>query len=119
MKYTKITVLEDGESTFADEQVALHDHGAIGNISKPIPVKELMFRETPPDHHHDWHTAPQRQFIVLLDGEIEITVSSGESRTFGGGEILLVEDTTGKGHLTKHIRSELRHSLFITLPEDD
>jgi uncharacterized cupin superfamily protein len=34
---------------------------------------------------------------VLLDGEIEIGTSTGEKRTFKGGDVLLVEDTTGKG----------------------
>jgi hypothetical protein len=52
---------------------------------------------------------------VLLDGEIEIETSLGTKRNFKGGEILLVEDTTGKGHRTKNVRPEVRKSIFITL----
>jgi hypothetical protein len=52
---------------------------------------------------------------VLLDGEIEICTSTGEKRTFGG-DVLLVEDTTGKGHQTRQLSPGTRRSLFITLP---
>lgn len=118
MKVTRIYAREDGTSAFAEVEVPLQDHGAFGRISEPVEVTSLMFRETPADHHHDWHQAPRRQYIVLLDGEIEITVGTGESRRFSGGEILLVEDTTGKGHLTTHVQKQLRRSLFIPLPEE-
>jgi len=117
MHYTLITTRDDGVSAFEDIEVPLHDRGPIGRISAPIPVASLRFRETPPDHHHDWHPAPQRQFVVLLDGEIEITAGSGEVRRFRGGDVLLVEDTQGRGHLTRHIQQTVRRSLFVTLPE--
>ncbi len=119
MRYTRIYNREDGSSAFEECELPLIDRGAIGRISEPVAVQSLMFRETPADHHHDWHNAPQRQFIILLDGEIEITVSGGESRRFKGGEVLLVEDCEGEGHLTRHVVQELRHSLFIPLPEEN
>jgi hypothetical protein len=31
------------------------------------------------------------------------------------GEILLVEDTHGKGHLSDHIENKIRHSLFFPI----
>jgi len=50
-----------------------------------------------------------------LDGEIEIETSLGKKRTFKGGEILLMEDTEGKGHKTRNIQNIERKSIFITL----
>jgi hypothetical protein len=44
---------------------------------------------------------------------VKITASDGESRYIGVGEVLLVEDTTGKGHLSDHVEGKIRHSLFI------
>ncbi|MEZ4547496.1 MAG: hypothetical protein R3B51_07185 [Thermodesulfobacteriota bacterium] len=32
-----------------------------------------------------WHHAPDRQYIILLEGHIEIEVSDGEKRAFSGG----------------------------------
>lgn len=47
-----------------------------------------------------------------LDAGVKITASDGESRVIGAGEIILVEDTTGKGHLSQGL-GQMRHSLFI------
>jgi hypothetical protein len=117
MTYTRVSEDEHGVSFFEDNAVALEDQGAIGRISQPIPVASLMLRETPAEDDIDWRPTPRRPFIVLLVGEIEITTGSGESRRFQGGDVLLVEDTTGKGHVTRHVRKTVRRSLFISLPE--
>ena len=78
-----------------------------------------LIRANPPEDDYDWHTAPQRQFIVLLDGEIEIEVSSGEprKRIFHGGDVLLMEDTAGRGHRTRNIQPRERRSVFIVLAD--
>ena len=31
----------------------------------------------------------------------------------GAGEVILVEDTTGKGHLSQAVGDTIRHSFFI------
>ena len=54
---------------------------------------------------------------MLLDGEIEIETGDGEKRRFSGGDILLVEDTTGRGHRTRPVDGRTRRSLFIPLDE--
>ncbi len=64
---------------------------------------------------HAWHTAPEKQYIIMLDGEIEIEVSDGEKRKFRGGDILLVEDVDGRGHETRVINNKPRRSIFITV----
>ena len=46
---------------------------------------------------------------------MKITASDGESRLIGVGEVILVEDTTGKGHLSDHVEGKIRHSLFIPI----
>jgi hypothetical protein len=47
------------------------------------------------------HPAPARQYLAYLHGEVEVTASSGETRRFRAGDLLLLEDTTGKGHSTR------------------
>jgi len=54
--------------------------------AKPLHPR---FRRNEPGYDYDWHLAPQRQFIMLLDGVIEIEVSDGERQTFRRGDILL------------------------------
>jgi len=117
MKVTRIYADERGESHFADMEIELRDAGPIGRLSGPVSVASVIFRENEPTYDYDWHVAPQRQFVVLLDGAIEIETSDGERRTFQAGEILLVEDVSGRGHRTRNVEPRERRSLFITLDE--
>ncbi|SDM47250.1 hypothetical protein SAMN05421823_11424 [Catalinimonas alkaloidigena] len=113
MTYTRLYSDAAGDTHFEDVDVPLTDRGTVGALSALFPVTSLQFRENRADYAWDFHTAPARQFIVLLDGEIEITTSRGDVRTFGAGQLLLVEDTTGKGHRTRNLTPQPRKSLFI------
>lgn len=106
---------ENGDSHFENLQIPLKNAGDIGFLSAGYPVKRVIFREVLPGYDYDFHTAPQRQYIILLDGQIQIETSLGDIRQFGAGDILLVEDTSGKGHRTKNIIATKRRSIFITL----
>src|SRR3954469_16155141 len=118
MKVTRIFADDHGETHFADVEVELIAAGKIGRLSRPIAAKSVIFRKNDPGYDYDWHNAPQRQFIVLLDGAIELEVSDGSRRTLGAGEILLMDDTTGRGHRTRHVEPRERRSLFIVLDEE-
>lgn len=118
MKITRVYSDARGESRFADLDIPLEHAGDIGSLSRAFPARAVVFRTTPPGYNFDWHPAPQRQIIVLLDGEIEIEVSAGDKRRFKGGEILLVEDTAGRGHKTRNIQPIHRRSIFIHLDDD-
>jgi len=78
-------------------------------------VTSLQFRENDPDYNWDFHYAPVRQFIILLDGEIEFISILGEYRRFKTADVLLLEDTDGKGHKTRNILSKVRKSILIKL----
>ena len=114
---TRIYSDANGDSHFEDFNILLNDSGPIGLLSDPLKVKEIIFREVEPTYDYDFHNAPQKQYLVLLDGVIEIETSTGEIRHFKAGDILLLEDTTGKGHKTKNLQPIRRKSIFITLPE--
>lgn len=115
MLVTRVYTGSDGESHFEDIEIELEDAGQIGKLSQRYPVTSIIFRENDAYYDYDWHTAPQRQFIILLDGQVEIEVASGEKRRFQGGDILLVEDTTGRGHKTRTVNNRPRRSIFVTL----
>jgi len=112
---TRIFSDENGDSHFEDMVVSMNEAGDIGALSEIQPVKGIIFREVEPSYDYDFHNASQKQYIILLDGGIEIETSLGEIRRFDTGEILLVEDTTGKGHRTRNLNAEKRRSVFITL----
>ena len=116
MRVTRVYPTSDGGSAFEEVEIELGDAGPVGRLSAWLPSEGVAFRENAADYDWDWHCAPARQLIVLLDGAIEIEVTSGEKRSFGGGDVLLVEDTSGRGHRTRTTDGRSRRSLFIRLP---
>lgn len=104
----------NGESHFRDIEVDWVEERRGSKLSKRLPATGIIFRETSAEYDLDWHPAPRRQYIVNLDAGVQITASDGEVRIIGAGEIILVEDITGKGHLSKGL-GKMRHSLFIPI----
>ena len=113
---TKVYSDSNGDSHFEDIEIPLKEAGSIGSLSEVLPANGIVFREVEPTYDYDFHNAPQKQYIILLDGEIEIETSLGDKKIFKAGDILLVEDTTGKGHKTKNLQPIKRKSIFITVP---
>lgn len=118
MKFTRIYNDEEGKSHFGELELELKDGGPIGFLSERFPAGDIIFRETPSDYDFKWHPAPQRQLLFIIKGRCEFKVSSGETRQFGGGDLLLLEDTEGEGHCSKALFNEVRHSIFVTISED-
>lgn len=115
MVITRIYTGDDNESHFDEIEIPLEAAGDIGSLSSTFPVTGVIFRETDGDYNYTWHNAPCRQFVLILDGEVEIEVRDGARRIFGTGDILLVEDTTGRGHISRAIDGKPRKSVFIIL----
>lgn len=112
---TRIFSDKQGVSHFDVRHIPLKPSGNVGFLSEPFKVDSLIFRQVESSDHWDFYPAPHRQFIILLNGEIQIETSDGDIRTFSAGDILLVEDTTGEGHRTRNLLPMDRKSLFITV----
>jgi hypothetical protein len=116
MKLTRIYTGDDGESHFEEIEVPLVDRGGgIGSISKLEGATGILFRETEGDYDFDFHNAPRRQYVINLDAAVEIETGDGTKRVLGPGEILLAEDTTGRGHISRSVDGKPRRSIFVTL----
>ena len=115
MKVIRIYTGSDNRSHFEDVLVPMKDAGKIGFISEITQATGVVFRETGGDYNYDFHTAPRRQYVVNLEGEVEIEVGDGTKRILRAGDILLAEDTTGQGHISRAVAGKPRKSLFITL----
>lgn len=113
---TRVYSDSNGDSHFELVKLPLQQAGIIGSLSEVIPANGVVFREVEPSYDWDFHTAPQKQYNILLDGEIEIETSLGDKKIFKAGDVLLMEDTIGKGHKTKNLQPIKRRSIFITLP---
>ena len=115
MKVVRLYTGADNKSHFEDLQIPLKDGGKVGFVSELNKATGVVFRETAGDYDYDFHTAPRRQYVVNLEGEVEIEVGDGTRRILRTGDILLAEDTTGQGHKSRAVAGKPRKSLFITL----
>ena len=115
MRIHRIYADAAGESHFEDVEVEYGSMGPSGRLSQRLSATGIIFREVPPTYQLDWHPAPRRQYVINLDVGVEITASDGEVRVIGAGEILLAEDTTGKGHRSRAISPAVRHCVFVPI----
>ncbi len=115
VQITRIYSGDDGESHFEDVEIDLVGSGLAGRMSERQAATGVIFREVDGDYALEFHTAPRRQYVVNLTGSVQIEVGSGEARVLGPGSILLAEDTTGRGHISRNVGGEPRQCLFITL----
>lgn len=115
MKVTRLYTGGDGESHFEDIDIPLEDAGDIGRLSELEEATGIIFRETSSEYDYDWHNAPRRQYIIMLDGAVDVEIGDGTVRRFSTGDVLLAEDTTGRGHISRAVNNQPRKSIFVTL----
>jgi hypothetical protein len=64
----------------------------------------------------DWHRAPAKTFTINVVGDIEGEVSDGTRVKIGKGDLVYLEDLTGKGHVTRLLTPVA--NLFIRMKPD-
>lgn len=121
MKCLRIYASPDGESHFDEveiptKDVSVHPDATPFEVSASYPAARVRFTRIPAGMRQvDWHTVPDRVLTVRLDGAVEYETSDGEIRAVPAGTFVLVEDTHGKGHLSRH-SPEAQLVLWISLP---
>ncbi len=101
---------EDDKTTWEEIDLA-----AVKSWTEGMGADEIHFATRQPGVLNDWHPAPQRQFVVILSGRLEIGFEDGSKKEFGPGDARLVEDTTGKGHTTMALGNEPCITTIIRL----
>ena len=113
MRYVRVYTGDDGESHFEDIETEISPV----DYSDPVAVKQVMFRRSGPGAARGWHNAPRRQFVILLEGQMEVTVGSGAKRLLTPGTFMLAEDLTGHGHVSTTLEGAERVSMIVTLAD--
>lgn len=85
--------------------------------SDVIRVSGLQFARTAPGWVRDWHVAERHQYIVTLSGRGEIELAGGRKIPLVPGSVILAEDSTGKGHISRTLGTEDRIALNIQIAD--
>ncbi len=120
MRYTRVFTDPGGETHFEDcetagETTRAAESDLVGTVSEMFPVTAIYFREVVEESSPVPHNAPFPLFIIGLSGTFSVEVSDGEAREFPPGSVVLVDDTTGKGHTTRRVGDEPRTTLMAPL----
>jgi mannose-6-phosphate isomerase-like protein (cupin superfamily) len=111
----------NGQSRIAEEPLAMRPfvdtEGAHGEGTPMQSVAGIAFRVSPPGYVLNWHCAPRRQYSISLSGRAEIEVGDGTVARIGPGDIVLAEDLTGQGHITRVVGDQPRFYALVPLTE--
>ena len=103
-QFRSISVFEASPVLFAGTTVSL---------SAPTPCETALVHEFPADYLMSWHNPPCKQYVVVLEGMLEISVHGGATQRFGQGAMFLAADLTGTGHTTRAL--EAGRALVLNL----
>ena len=120
MRYTHIFTLANGETSCSlisaelnnadfvkdSQQVAIKDFG---------DAKNIKFCSLPKGWDGGWHNSPVKQFVIGASGTIQITCSNNSRVTVSKGEVVLLEDLTGKGHHTEVTSNDSWKGLLVEI----
>jgi hypothetical protein len=106
--YLRIYADAAGETHMEDIDIALTPKEFFKGLpplrlSHTIAATGCNFCRVPADTHVvDWHNPRVRELVIWLTGEVEFETSDGDIRRLSAGSVVLAEDTTGKGHISRH-----------------
>ena len=111
-KIVRVYSGSDGESHFEDLAISLAPvdfappAGPL-NVAQFFPATQSFWVGFPAGWAGETpHPSPQRQIMVVLQGDLEAIASDGAVRRLGPGGVILMEDTWGKGHSTRVIGND-------------
>lgn len=124
MKMARIFSDADGTSHFEDVDIELTSAEYAPpapplEVSESIPVSGAVLASFRAGWFGDWHPTPRRQLYFQLSGRLEVSVSDGEIRILGPGDIVLVEDVIAPGHTTRALGEEASTGVFVHLADQE
>ena len=105
MQYARIFSDQSGESRLEDVEIEFNGTAQTPpappvDVAEPVNVTRHVMMRIPAGWVGDLHRAPRRQLLVMLSGDLTVEASTGATRHLVAGDLLLLEDTEGKGHQT-------------------
>ena len=128
LRYVHLYSDARGISHFRDEKLTFRSSAASPAASRDLSAPQALLSYPlsrgrgatllllKPGAREDWHRAPRRMWLIVVQGAAQVTASDGEVRRFGVGSVLLMDDTTGKGHITLALGKVDHIALTIAAP---
>jgi hypothetical protein len=82
-----------------------------------LKVTGAEIHRTAPGYVNDWHPVPRRQLVIMITGRGEVELAGGKKIPLDPGQMLLAEDTTGQGHITRVVGGDDRVTIQLPLAD--
>jgi|SRR5262245_29146639 len=98
-KFTKVVLYtdHDGRAKFREERVPLDQGTHEARLSALLPASGYQLRESPVGFASEFHCTPKPQWVFILQGEMQIYLQDGSSRSFVAGEHFFSADVLPGG----------------------
>lgn len=111
IEYLRIFADEEGCSHFEVKTIQLEEKDYAPpapslNTSNLEAANNSVFLELPTGWYGDWHPTPVRQWLIIMTGVCEFEAGDGEKAIRKAGDVVMLDDLTGKGHQTKVMGNE-------------
>ena len=119
LRVTRIYPGADGQTHAEELEMKLG--ASIPNIpglqqSQAVKVSSAYFVRFAPGFFEDWHNAHARRYVITLTGRGEVELGGGQKVTLEPGRVLMAEDLTGKGHITRALTADWT-AVFVQTEE--
>ena len=122
--FTKVTLFTDtdGRARFREEAVALTEGTPQAMLSPLMATGGFQLRHSPVGFRSQFHVSVTPQWVVILQGQMEISLQDGSSRVFKPGEHFYSVDTLPEGatfdsklhgHWSRQVGDEPLVTMFV------
>lgn len=123
-QYTQMVLYTDadGWARFREEAVPLDEGTPAARLSSLMKASALQWRESPVGFTSDFHCTGTPQWLVVLQGCMEIGLRDGSFRRFGPGQLFFSADTVPEGqvfdparhgHRSRQVGDEPLVTMFV------
>lgn len=89
----------------------------VTGLPRPLPVTEVRASFVAKGTE-DWHVAPSKLFTINTAGDIQGEMGDGTKIPIGKGDLVYLEDLTGKGHITR-LLTDVSNLFLMVKPDFD
>ncbi|MDO5623922.1 MAG: hypothetical protein Q4G71_04455 [Pseudomonadota bacterium] len=122
LKLPELHTDADGRARFRDVPMALTEGTPAARLSPLMPSGGVQFRQSPVGFRSDFHCTTAPQWLLVLQGCMEIGLQDGSTRRFGPGQGFYSNDTlpagetfdaARHGHCSRQVGDEPLVTLFV------
>ena len=122
--FSRLVADADGSSHFepVDIPVTLQDFAPPAqpfSVSALAPASQCGFLHLPAGWVGEMHPSPIRMWIFVLAGEMLFEAANGQQRHIVPGHALLLEDTAGRGHVSRVLGNLPATLAAVRLPQSE